>query len=349
MAVESTRASQGTDASSRSSVTRRKGGGRRALWLAVGVAVVIGLAAYPLTGPTGSALLTMSSIFMWVALASSWNIVSGFTGYIDFGHGVFFGIGAYTSGILMNKLDWPIWPTLPVSFLVALGFAVLVGAPLLRLRGVYFSIAMLGAFMTMREMARIATPLTNGAAGLTLPPILDRELFYYVFLAAAVLVVLVTAWLRRSQLGFSMLAIREDEEGAVARGINTTALKLTAFCTSATITALLGSMWAYQTTFIDPNIVFRELFLVNLALMTVLGGLGTVWGPVLGAVAFTWVREVLWANLAELHLLLFGVFLIVVVLFMPEGVMGTIQRGDRTVLGRKIQALRRRRAEGGEA
>lgn len=326
--------------------------GKRGSWLlaiAVG-ATVLGLVAFPFSSPSGSMLLTLSSIFMWIALASSWNIISGFTGYIDFGHAVFFGLGGYISGILMSRYDWSVWLTLPVAFVGALLFALLVGAPLLRLRGVYFSIAMLGAFMTVRQLLRISPrELTGGAAGLTLPPILNRELFYYVFLAAAVLVVLVVTWLRKSQLGYSMLAIREDEEGAVARGINTTAVKMTAFCASATITAVLGSMWAYQTTFIDPNIVFRDIFLVNLALMTVLGGLGTVWGPVLGATFFMFVRNTAWANLAEFDQLFFGAFLILIVLFMPEGVIGTVQRGDRTVLGLHIQRLRRRFARARQA
>lgn len=349
MAVESGETRRTTDSSSASSVLHPMRGSSGTFKAVVALAVTAGFAVVPLFGLTGSTLLTMSTIFMWIALTSSWNIISGFTGYIDFGHAVFFGLGGYTTGILMNRYDWSVWPTLPAAVVVALVFAGLIGPPLLRLRGVYFSIAMLGAFMTMRELTRIARPLTGGAAGLTLPPILNRELFYYLFLVSAVLVVMLVWWLRHSQLGYSMLAIREDEEGALARGINTTALKMTAFSMSASITAVLGSLWAYQITFIDPNIVFREVFLVNLALMAVLGGLGTVWGPVLGTAVFVTMRETFWAHLADYHLLFFGVFLIIVVLFMPEGVVGTIQRGDRTVLGRHIQSLRRRMSEARQA
>jgi len=316
---------------------------RRKLGLLLAVAVVVALALVPLLGLSGSLLFSFSTVFMYIAVTSSWNLISGFTGYIDFGHAVFFGIGAYTTGILMFRLDWPFWPTLPVALLVSAVFALLVGAPLLRLRGVYFSIAMLGAFMAVRELTRIVR-FTGGSAGLTLPPIVNRPLFFYTFLTAAVLMVALTWWLRQSQLGFSLLAIREDEEGAEARGINTTALKLLTFCTSAAVTSVLGGIWAYQTTFIDPNIVFREVFLINIALMTVLGGLGTVWGPVVGTVLFISVRDTIWAGLADQHLLLFGIVLIIVVLFMPEGVLGTLERGERTVLGRRIQRWRRERA-----
>ena len=308
-------------------------------WALVLVSVVV-LGLVPFGGVNDSVLLTMSTIFMWVILSSSWNIISGFTGYVDFGHGVFFGIGGYTAGILIAKSGFPFAPTIPLAMLVSAAVALVIGYPLLRLRGVYFSIAMLGLFLAVRELALIVKPLTAGAQGLILMSDVDRSFFYYLFLAGAVLVVALVWWLRRSQLGVSLLAIKDDEYGAEARGVNTTLLKLTSFCLSAAITGSVGACWAYEVTFIDPGILFRDSFLINVAIMATLGGLGTVWGPVIGSAVFLLVRDTLWANQGTSFLIVFGTALIVLVLFMPEGIVGTIQRGDRTVMGRLIGRLR---------
>ena len=150
---------------------------------------------------------------------------------------------------------------------------------------------MLGAFLAVREIVAIATPLTGGARGIILPSEVDRAYFYYLFLVGALLVVALAWLIRRSQFGTSLLAIKDDEEGAEARGIDTTRLKLTVFCLSAAITGTVGACWAYQMTFIDPAIMFRDSFLINVAIIATLGGLGTVWGPVLGSVVFLLVRD----------------------------------------------------------
>jgi branched-chain amino acid transport system permease protein len=333
-----------TDASSPSTQSLRRGatGLARYRSLALAVASVIALIVVPSLGISDDMLLTMSTIFMWIILSSSWNFISGFTGYLDFGHGVFFGIGGYVTAILVAKVGLPFAPTVPMAALFSSAVALIVGYPLLRLRGVYFSIAMLGLFLATRELALIAKPLTAGAQGLILPPEVDRTFFYFVFLGGAVLIVALAWWLRRSQFGLSLLAIKDDERGAEARGVNTTALKLTVFCLSAAITGAVGGCWAYELTFIDPGIMFRESFLINVAIMATLGGLGTVWGPVVGTVVFLLLRDTLWANQGDSFLIVFGAFLIVLVFFMPEGIVGTVQRGERTVLGRLIRRLRYR-------
>jgi branched-chain amino acid transport system permease protein len=321
-------------------------GGRLARYRSILVLVLaaIGMGLLPYSGLNDSALLTLSTMFMWIILSSSWNFISGFTGYVDFGHGVFFGLGGYVTGILIVKVEMPFAATVPLAALFAALFALLIGFPLLRLRGVYFSIAMLGSFLAMRELVLMATPLTAGAQGLVLIADVNRLFFYYLFLIGAVAIVAFAWWLRRSQFGMSLLAIKDDERGAEARGINTTLLKLTVFCISAAITGAIGACWAYEITFIDPDIMFRDSFLINVALMTVLGGLGTVWGPVVGTVLFLMVRDTLWAEQGNSFLVVFGSFLIVIVLFMPEGIVGTVLRGERTVLGRLIKRMRHRRA-----
>lgn len=306
---------------------------------------LVGLSFLPYTGVNDSMLLTLSTIFMWIILSSSWNFISGFTGYVDFGHGVFFGVGGYVTGILVVKSGMSFAATVPLAAIVSALFAALIGYPLLRLRGVYFSIAMLGSFLAVRELALLATPLTEGSQGLVLPPEVNRLFFYFLFLIGAVAIVAFAWWLRRSQFGMSLLAIKDQERGAEARGINTTMLKLAVFCLSAAITGAVGACWAYEITFIDPGIMFRDSFLINVAIMATLGGLGTVWGPVVGSVIFLLARETLWANEGDWFLVLFGAFLIVLVLFMPEGIVGTIQRGERTVLGRLLRRPRNRRGQ----
>jgi len=310
--------------------------------LAFAVVGVLVLALLPYAGLNDSTILTVSTIFMWIILASSWNIISGFAGYIDFGHAVYFGIGGYVAGILVVKSSVPFALTVFAAAIVSAVFALIIGYPLLRLRGVYFSIAMLGAFLAVRELVSIAAPLTGGAQGLVLPPIVNRLFFYYVFFVGAVCVVALVWGLRRSQLGSSLLAIKDDERGAEARGINTTLLKLGVFTASAAITGSVGALFAYQVTFIDPGIMFRDSFLITVAIMATLGGLGTVWGPAIGAALFLVVRDALWSNEGDSFLIVFGAVLILLVLFMPEGIIGTFQRGDRTQLGRRIKRVRTR-------
>lgn len=285
---------------------------------------------------TNSLLFSLTQLFMLVTLASNWNLTGGFTGYIDFGHAVFFGLGAYGTGVMMAKAGMPFVPALIIGAIVAAVFASLIGSATLRLKGPYFSIAMLGTFVAVREIVRVAKPLTGGGAGLTLPPYLNRPLFYYVTLVQAILVIAFVYWLiNRTEFGKSLIAIREDEVGAEMRGINTTLHKVSIFCIAAFSTGLVGGLWAYQNTFIDPDVVFFESRTVELVMMTMLGGLGTVAGPVIGATLIYWMRDIIWANFLQFHLIVQGVVLILIVLFLPEGIVGTFSdRTGGTSLGR---------------
>jgi len=280
---------------------------------------------------TGSLLFSLTQMFMLITLASNWNLISGFTGYIDFGHITFFGLGAYATGILMSKADWTFYPTLIVGAGIAVIFALLIGRATMHLKGSYFSIAMLGTFLAVREIVRVARPFTGGGPGLTLPPYLNRPLFYYITLFQAIVVIALIWWIRRSEFGATLVAIREDETGAETRGINTTLHKIVAFSLAALSTGIVGGLWAYQNTFIDPDIVFLNSRTVEIAMMTMLGGLGTVAGPVIGAILIYWLRDALWANFLQFHLIIEGILLIIIVLFVPEGIMGAL--GDQTSIG----------------
>ncbi len=228
---------------------------------------------------------------------------------------------------MMNE-GWAFWPAMVAGAVFALIFALLIGYPTLRLKGPYFAIAMLGMFVAVREIVRVAKPLTGGGVGLTLPPYLNRPLFFWITYAMAILVVTLMWWIRRSEFGATLIAIREDEVGAEMRGINTTVNKISAFAIGAFSTGIVGGLWAYQNTFIDPDVVFFPSRTVELVMMSMLGGLGTVAGPVVGAATIYWMRDVVWANLADYHLLAEGFLLILIVLYTPDGIMGKL--GDPT-------------------
>lgn len=285
---------------------------------------------------TNSLLFSFTQMFMLVTLASNWNLTGGFTGYIDFGHAVFFGIGAYGTGVAMVMLGWPFWLGCVFGAVLSALFAVAIGSATLRLKGPYFSIAMLGTFVAMREFVRVIKPITGGGRGLTLPPYLNRPLFYYLTLILAVLVILMIARIRKTEFGASLIAIREDEVGAEMRGINTTLHKITAFWIAAFSTGIIGGLWAYQNTFIDPDVVFFESRTVELVMITMLGGLGTVAGPPIGAATIYWLRDVVWANFLQYHLIVQGLLLILIVLFLPEGIMGTLGDKSGTTIGRIV-------------
>ena len=300
--------------------------------------LILVLSAYPSIGASGIELFTATQIFLWITLASNWNLIGGMTGYLDFGHGVFFGIGAYTMGILVTNTslafapNLSFWQALPWTGVISVIFALLIGWATLRLKGPYFSIAMLSTFAATRELIRILRPITGGGSGLDLPPVLNRVGDYYFMLVLMAIVVSLIGWIRRSKLGLSLVAIREDEIGAEMRGINTTFHKLFAFAVAAFFTGICGAFWAWQNTYIDPDVVFLQNRNILMIMMCMLGGLGTVWGPVIGALILYLLQDFLWSNLADYHLLSLGILLILIILFIPYGILGTLKNNKISLL-----------------
>ncbi len=308
------------------------GGPGRTAVRAAAAALLAWLVVLPVLGASDSTLFTMTLMFTSVAVATNWNLTGGFTGYVDFGHAVWFGVGAYVTAIMMSLqanalgIGWPPVPAIVLGALVAGLLAALIGRATMRLRGPYFSIAMLGTFVAVREIVRTWGGLTGGGVGLTLPPYLNRSLFYYLELVLVVGLVALVWWLRRTRFGAALVAIRSDELGAEMRGIATTRLKVATFSFAGASTGLFGGLWAYQNTFVDPDIAFTEVRTIDAIMGTLLGGLGTVAGPVVGSVALHWLREALWANLLDYHLIAQGVLLILIVLFLPRGIAGLFDR-----------------------
>jgi branched-chain amino acid transport system permease protein len=268
--------------------------------------------------------------FMMVALAQSWNLISGMTGYVSFGHAAFFGVGAY-AGALLLQWGFPWW----LALIKGAGIAFIVAVPLgfltLRLRGPYFAIAMLGLNEVGRIVATLWVGLTGGGDGIALAPALLPGLttIYYAMLLLAVLACALIARIYHSRFGLELRAIREDEGAAEMVGVNTTRNKVLAFVLSALIPGAVGAVYAMYTSYIDPVSVFAPALNIQMIVMVLLGGSGTVWGPVIGAAIITLLREMLWASFPALHLALLGVLVILVVLYLPNGILAVTTRRKR--------------------
>jgi branched-chain amino acid transport system permease protein len=309
---------------------------RNRVGLLAGVAAVGAALAAPAVADDAS-LRTLAGVFMFAALASAWNIIGGFAGYASFGNVVFFGLGAYTVAVLMVRGGWGFWPALPVAVAVGAVYAALVGLPVLRLRGHYFAIATLGVAEGTREVVLNLSSLTGGGAGITLPVVGTKATtaypgntaFYYLFLAAMGVAVAVAWGVSRSRFGYALRAIHDDEQGAAATGINTTRGKLAAFALSGALTALVGGLFAFQQVTIYPERLFSVEITVLMVAMAVIGGVGTVVGPVIGAVGLQLLAEYLRQRYLNLHLIVFGTLLAAVVILMPEGLVNSVTRAWR--------------------
>jgi len=294
--------------------------------LAIGAGCVLVLALAPI-GLSPFLIQFLINLFMLAALAESWNIIGGFTGYASFGNVAFFGIGAYTTGVLLTAAQWPFALALPASGLLAMAFAGLIGMPILRLKGHYFAIATLGVAETMREIVYNLN-ITGGGTGLTMPITKSALPFFYLMLGILVGATLVNWWLSASRFGYGLIAIREDEDAAAAMGINTALYKTAAFALSGAFAGLTGGVFAYWITFIDPEGVFRVIVTIQMIIMAVFGGMGTVVGPLLGALVLASVSEVLSTQLVSLAELFNGLIVILVVLFMPKGLAEVIRKRE---------------------
>jgi branched-chain amino acid transport system permease protein len=352
-------------------------GGRSRLWrrilFGLGVAVVAYAVLAPLTSfdavqSLNVPLLTDRLWFriatltaMFITMATAWNIIGGLTGYAAFGNVAFFGIGAYTTGMLVVDGHWPFLLALPLSPLAAAMFAALVGLPLLRLHGHYFAVASLGVGVAVGELIQNidyhGKPVFGGASGLFLPilAVPNRDVFFfYVMLASAALAIAVTWWVKRSRFGYGLVAIRENEEAAEVIGVNTTAYKVAAFTLAAALTGLAGGIFSQWNVFINQENVFPIEYNVQMILMALLGGAGTLFGPAAGALLLQLLIQFLGGSLPitlELPFLpenarpifaqiILGLLLVVVVIFAPRGIIDFFGGRSRLSLAYFRRSLR---------
>lgn len=294
------------------------------------LALVICIAALPLFG--GSYALRLGTIAcMYGILALSWNIVGGFAGYPSFATAAFFGFGAYTAGVLIGK-GVPLLVSVSIAGVISFALAALLGAALLRLRGHYFAIASLSLIEVFRELVNNATDLTGGGMGLNIPltsaagVMADATFFFYVMwallLGAALMVVIVAG----SKLGFGLACIRQNETAANMIGLNTTLYKSIAFGLSACFVGAAGGVYAAWVHYIDPSDVFDILYSVKPIVMALIGGLGSPLGVLIGALVYLGLEEVVWRNYIQIHSGVLGVLIVVLLLFLPHGLMSIRDR-----------------------
>jgi branched-chain amino acid transport system permease protein len=258
-------------------------------------------------------------VYVYIALAQSWNIVGGFAGQINLGHAAFFGIGALATRSLWIN-GWPIWLALGCGGGAALLFALIIGVPTFRLRGVYFAIGTLGLAEALRITIGNALPLVS-ALPTEYVATYDLRVRYELALGLAVAAIAATWWLGRSRLGLGLVAVREDEEAARATGVDALRHKLVALGLSSLLAGLAGGTFAFYHVSYYPELPFSPTWTFDALLSTYVGGVGTLWGPVVGAAFYIIVREQLAVSLVQAHQIIFGALFIVVVLALPGGLL----------------------------
>ena len=294
-----------------------------------GLAALAVAIAIPIVSPHAEYTLSvLFLVYLYGAMSSGWNLIGGYAGQVSFGHAAFLGIGAYTTAIL-SLAGWPPYATIPVGGLLAAVFSLLIGPPCFRLRGPYFAIATIGIGEATRLIALNWNKLTGGASGLTMVTAPSAIAQYYSALTLCALTIALTAWIASSRFGYALAAVKQDLDAAETLGVNTTVAKTQALVLSAFIVGVGGSIYAMHYLFISPDSVFGFQAAISLVIMPIIGGVGTVWGPIFGSFIFTFIREQLEANFANLDLLAFGVLLIAIVLFEPRGLVGAISRMTR--------------------
>jgi branched-chain amino acid transport system permease protein len=267
-----------------------------------------------------------------VILASSWNMLGGFAGQVSIGYSAFIGIGAYTTALLALAGVNP-YATLPLAALLGASFSFLVGLPTFRLRGPYFTIATIGVSEAVRVLAA-GVSFTGGSSGLRLPAgSFDFARNYFAMIFLAVAVVALSAWVRTSPFGRALAAIRQDIDAAEALGVDSTKYKLLIHAISSALVAVAGGLFAVNFQYISPSSVFDFRLSLAIVLMPIVGGLGTVAGPVLGAILFGYLQIKMLSvpALRDSYLFLYGALLIAVMLFEPKGLVGVFDRVRRAL------------------
>jgi len=280
------------------------------------------LASLPLYASIYTVIL-LTSILMYIVMAMSWVIFSGPTGYVSLAPAAFFGLGIYTSAILGKVLPLPL--VIFCGGLASFCLALLVGALTLRLRGIYFAIFTFGLVELIKHFLLWIEINMTGTRG-RFVIIVDNNTIYHVMLIILVILLLTAYLIRRSRLWLALLSIGQYEDAAAHTGVNVTALKTITFAISAVFMGAAGSIMATKWTYIDPYIAFNPLFSFMPVLMAIFGGMGHFFGPILGAVIFAYLEEILLTKFPYHYMLIFGSILVVSILYLPEGVMGLVQK-----------------------
>lgn len=302
-------------------------------WNAVGIALMLAVGVvYPFILP---GYMTVGiTILLFVGWATAWDTLGGWTGQVSLGHSFFVGLGAYVVALGQNRYGLAPWWTFLLAIGAAAALAYVWGRITFGLRGPYFTLSTIAFAEIFRLIAINEKWLTGGATGVfiaSLPEPFGIDLFsrwtqFYLALAFAIVSVGLVALISSRKLGYELRAVREDENSAMAAGINPTAVKLKAFMLSGALTAVGGGIYGIFLSFLEPHVLFNVLLSVQIALTAIIGGRGTVWGPAVGAVLLVVAGEVFRTTFAQANLLIYGMLILAVVLFLPRGLVGELSR-----------------------
>ncbi len=306
---------------------------RPGLWLTLAVVISVGLLA-PLSG-AAPLRETLFTLLMFIAFASSLNMMLGYTGYVSFGHIVFFGLGGYVGFYCLSQLGWPLLLAVPAGGLAAALLALLLGLSILRLRGAYFALATIGINEAMRAFINNFKPF-GGPTGMSLNfavyqdyggPAQALWLTYYGVLALTLVTVVVSFLVKTSKFGLGLASVREDEDAAIVMGVRAPRVKTWAFVLSAIVPGMIGALFFFKNGNIEPTDAFRLHMSIEMIVMVMLGGQGTVLGPVLGAASYQQLRTYLLTSpiFKDLQLTFAGLSLLIIILFIPAGVVGFLR------------------------
>ncbi|RLE49622.1 MAG: hypothetical protein DRJ21_02265 [Candidatus Methanomethylicota archaeon] len=274
-------------------------------------------------------MTTIFTISIFVTLAEAYNILGGYTGYVNFGYAAFYGLGAYVTGIIARSLNISPLYAIPIATLIVAIASALMSVPLLRIKGVYFAIAMITVNYIFYCLVILFPEVTGAGVGLVLPPPPPLELFYYLGLIIMLGTILFVYKLSNSKFGLAFKSIREDEDAAEISGVNTTVYKVLAFTFSVIPAAITGGIIASYWSYIDPPTMFDIGMSVKIILMVRLGGPGTIIGPIMGTVVVQLISYALRYTLAGvLHKVIWGALLAAVVVFLPNGLVEFIKRAE---------------------
>ncbi len=298
-------------------------------WEIIPLVGLIILITLPFYTPIYTAIL-LSTIFMYTVLTTSWAMFSGPTGYLSLATAAFFGVGVYIAASLGNHM--PLLVVVLIGGLASAGMALLVGGLTLRLKGVYFAIFTFGLLEMIKHLLLWFEIKYTGTRG-RFVVVVDYNTVYFIMLAILVLTLLTAYLIRHSKYGLALQSIGEQEEAADHIGINVTLLKVSTFSISAFFMGATGAIMATRWTYVDPYIAFNMNISFTPVLMAIFGGMGQLFGPILGAVILAYLEEILITRFPYYYMLLFGIILLVSVLYLPQGLVGLIQRGRARTTG----------------
>jgi branched-chain amino acid transport system permease protein len=293
------------------------------------------LALIPLFIKKTSTINILCNVLLYVALATSWNILGGYAGQVSLGHSAFFGLGALVTRLLWFA-GWPLIICLLLGSLLATLFALLIGSPAFKLKGAYFTIGTLALAQVLYATVGNIFPTISS---LPIDALRNYSLTprYLLFLGIAFLTIITAYYMATSSFGLGMKAVREEEDAAESLGVNAFRHKLIALMVSAFLTGLVGGAFAYYHAGYYPQYAFSPIWSLDSSMMAFIGGTGTIIGPVVGAVFFEVLKEFLSTNLPDIHLTVFGVLFILVVLFLPGGLAGLWNKIQRIISKRRTK------------